>query len=490
MLIKLWSHNDFVRDITLDDHKRELSGQPIRSIPLPGRLILPLKQSKEAVTPCVKVGDLVMKGQALSNIPNTANQVMVHAPTSGKITSIDQDTIMLQPDGKDTWLSDYPKTRYADYQKHSPETLLKALIEAGLMGMGGAGFPTPAKLHTANKTNLLIINGAECEPYICCDDRLMQENPESIIRGAEMIAYILSAKKTVIAIEKNKPEAIAAMQKAAENTSVKIIPLEIQYPSGGEKQLIELITGKQVPSEKYATDMGIYCQNVATAHAINDFIREGKPLIERAVTVNGNAADKPGNYWVPIGTPIDHLLNVAGVQRDKLAQLVEGGCLLGNNITDEARPVLKTSNCLIAATSEELPQQPPEMPCIRCGLCAEVCPADLLPQQLYWYSKAKDFTKLNTYHLEDCIECGACAFVCPSQLRLVEHYRHAKKAMWSFEADQEKAKAAKINYERREKRIIEENAEKEIKQQQQVDETTIQATLRRIQERKSGSSPH
>ncbi|MGO1750781.1 MAG: electron transport complex subunit RsxC, partial [Marinobacter sp.] len=318
------------------------------------------------------------------------------------------------------------------------------------------------------KVDTLILNGAECEPYITADDMTMRERANEVVAGLKVMAWILRPERCVIGIEDNKPEAATALREAIQGTKIEIAIIPTKYPSGGEKQLIQILTGMEVPSGGIPADIGVMCQNVGTALAVGQAIFEGTPLICRTVTVTGDAVEKPGNFEVLLGTPMDYLLEQAGLQPDRANRLVLGGPMMGYTLTTTAVPVIKTSNCIIAATASELPAPPPEQACIRCGQCAEVCPMELLPQQLFWHAKATEFEKAEHLNLFDCIECGACSYVCPSSIPLVQYYRYAKGEIRVQRAEQLKADRARERFEARQERLDREQQEKDLRRKERA----------------------
>ena len=474
-MTKLW---DFSGGVHPAEHKQISTSRPIQAAGIPGQLVLPLQQHiGEPAKPVVDIGDRVLKGQKIANVDHGMG-VPVHAPTSGVIERIGNhpvphpsgmsDTcIVLIPDGKDEWCERYP---VSDYRKLDRDQVLEIILSAGISGMGGAGFPTNIKLKPPRdrKVDTLILNGAECEPYITADDLTMRERADEVVAGLKVMAWILRPERCVIGIEDNKPEAATALREAIQGTKIEIAIIPTKYPSGGEKQLIQILTGMEVPSGGIPADIGVMCQNVGTALAVGQAILEGTPLISRTVTATGDAVEKPGNFEVLLGTPMDYLLEQAGLQPDRANRLVLGGPMMGYTLTTTAVPVIKTSNCIIAATASELPAPPPEQACIRCGQCAEVCPMELLPQQLFWHAKATEFEKAEHLNLFDCIECGACSYVCPSSIPLVQYYRYAKGEIRVQRAEQLKADRARERFEARQERLDREQQEKDLRRKERA----------------------
>ena len=444
---------------------------PIQPAPLPKRLVLPLNQHiGAAAEPVVELGEYVRKGQLIAAASGFVS-VPVHAPTSGTVSFIGPQpyphvsgmlapAIVIDSDGLEQWTELRPNP---DYRELPSATLLEIIRQSGISGLGGAGFPTAVKLtaRPTQKIHTLIINGTECEPYITADDLLMREKATELVSGIEILAHLIQPEQVLIGIEDNKPEAIAAVKAAigARPFSVRVFPTK--YPSGGEKQLIQILTGVEVPSGGLPADIGILCQNVGTCVAIHDAVLLGKPLIARITTLTGEALAKPVNVEVLLGTPVAELLEFAGLQRDRLHRLIMGGPMMGFTLPDFDVPLIKTTNCLLAATEAELPPPPPAMPCIRCGECAEACPASLLPQQLHFFAIGQEHEQLKAHNLFDCIECGACAYVCPSSIPLVQYYRAAKGEIRDLEQKQLKAEHSKQRFELRQERLRRAEEQKE-----------------------------
>ena len=470
---------DFPGGVHPAEHKTVSNRTPIAPGPRPAQLVLPLNMHLGApARPIVAVGDRVLKGQMLAE-PAGAVSAALHAPTSGTVVALgprpiqhpsgmDALCIVLEPDGEDRWAERRP---VADHTRLGPGKLIALLRDAGVAGLGGAGFPTSVKVNLGDhqRVEQLIINAVECEPYITADDRLMRERADEIVLGIQILQYLLNPHDTLIGVEDNKPEAIAALRAACAGSDMEIRVVPTKYPSGGEKQLIQLLTGKEVPSGSIPAQCGVVCQNVGTAWAVKRAVHDGEPLLSRITTVTGDAVARPGNYEVWLGTPVADLLHHAGVDKERLGRLVMGGPMMGFTLHDPSVPVVKTSNCVIAASAEELPEPPPEQACIRCGACAEVCPANLLPQQLYWYAKTDDFERAQHHNLMDCIECGACAYVCPSHIPLVQYYRYAKGEIRTQAAEQIKADRARERFEARQARLEREQAEKEARRRARLE---------------------
>ncbi|WP_024609644.1 electron transport complex subunit RsxC, partial [Pseudoalteromonas sp. TB64] len=442
----------------------------IARLPLPEKLVVALKQHIGANGKLlVEKGQRVLKGQALT-APAANWSVPVHAPSSGIITDIapmpsahpsalPELSIVIETDGKDEWVAlnpnNNPKTLAHD-------ELVNIIHQAGISGMGGAGFPTYIKADTKQPIEFLIVNAVECEPYITADDTLMREHAAQVVQGLELMQQLLNPTLCIVGIEDNKPEAIAAMSKAAEhNNKIIVQTVPTIYPSGGEKQLIKLLTNREVPSTGIPADIGILVQNTGTLFAVQQAVYEGKPLIERVVTVTGNTIHKPGNVWALLGTEIKHLLDCQGFSPVPQQSVIMGGPMMGFTLPTVRIGIVKTTNCILAPDHKELAEPGPEKACIRCSACADACPASLLPQQLQWFAKSKEYDKLQEHNLFDCIECGACAYVCPSEIPLVQYYRVAKVEIKEQQADKIKADRAKERFDARKERLDREQEERQ-----------------------------
>lgn len=451
-----------------DSNKAQSNQSAIVPAALPSKLVIPLHQHVgNRAKPLVVVGQYVLKGEIIG-AANGHLSSAVHAPTSGTIAAIDMQPVAhpsgipdlcvtLIPDGLDEWTI---LESCDDWQAMPHSDLRHRLRNAGVVGLGGAVFPSDMKLYAhKNKIKTLVLNGAECEPYITCDDRLMRERAVQILQGAEIMRALLYAEEVLIGIEDNKPEAIAAMQAAASaHQNVEVVAVPTIYPGGGAKQLIRVLTGIEVAAGVRSTNLGVQCFNVGTAYSVWRSISYGEPLISRIVTVTGNVAN-PQNVEALIGTPIDELVAQAHPLGGATAYIM-GGPMMGVRLPSVQAGLVKATNCIIVATDKDFPAPPPAMPCIRCTRCTDVCPAELQPQELYWFSKAKNLDKAQDYHLFDCIECGACSYVCPSNIPLVQYYRFAKSEIWAQEAVKKAADEARVRHEDRESRLAREKREK------------------------------
>ncbi|MGL5162072.1 MAG: electron transport complex subunit RsxC [Plesiomonas shigelloides] len=505
---RIW---DFDGGIHPPEMKSQSNNTPIRRIDLAPYYVVPLQQhAGQAGDLIVKTGEKVLKGQPLTQYHGGGRILPVHAPTSGTIVAIEPRTIahpsglsdlcvVIEPDGNDTWVE---REQIEDYHLLSPEQLIAKIRAAGIAGLGGAGFPTAAKLTGgANLIKLLIINAAECEPYITADDRLMQDRADEIIEGIRILRHILRPEQVVIGIEDNKSLAIESLRKSldgSEDIQLRIIPTK--YPSGGAKQLIKILTGMEVPKGKHSSAIGVLMQNVGTAFAIKRAIIEGEPLIERVVTLTGDAIHDKGNIWARLGTPVQHLLSHAGYRRTAgNGQIIIGGPLMGFSLPHLDVPVVKITNCILAPSAAEFGEAHAEQACIRCSSCADACPVNLLPQQLYWFSRGKEHDKARQYNIMDCIECGACAYVCPSNIPLVQYYRQEKAELWEIRREERKSEIAKQRFEAKQQRLQREKEEREQRAQQaaqarRASQTSsegvdpVQAALARIKAKQAQSA--
>ncbi|MBJ9111056.1 electron transport complex subunit RsxC [Citrobacter sp. FDAARGOS_156] len=461
---KIW---DFDGGIHPPEMKTQSNGTPLRQVPLAPRFIIPLKQHIGAEGElCVNVGDTVLRGQALTR--GRGRMLPVHAPTSGTVVAIAPHStahpsalaelsVIIDADGEDRWIE---RDGWANYRARSREELIARIHQFGVAGLGGAGFPTGVKLQGGgDKIETLIINAAECEPYITADDRLMQDCAAQVVEGIRILAHILQPHEVLLGIEDNKPQAISMLRAVladSHDISLRVIPTK--YPSGGAKQLTQILTGKQVPHGGRSSDIGVLMQNVGTAYAVKRAVIDGEPITERVVTLTGEAVSRPGNVWARLGTPVRHLLNDAGFCPSADQMVIMGGPLMGFTLPWLDVPIVKISNCLLAPSASEMGEPQEEKGCIRCSACADACPADLLPQQLYWFSKGQQHDKATTHNIADCIECGACAWVCPSNIPLVQYFRQEKAEIYAISQEEKRAAEAKARFEARQARLEREKA--------------------------------
>jgi len=458
--------------LRLDANKSQATSAPIADVPLPPQLILPLKQhAGEECQPLVSIGERVLRGQKIAEPVGTLG-ASVHATSSGTVVAVEAWPVMprygepapcivIETDGRD---EAFDNPRRPDWASLSSEQLLEHLYDGGLVGLGGAGFPTAEKLLQACSSDVdqLILNAVECEPYISCDDMLMREQADAIISGARILLKALDLDDCQIGIESDKPAAIDAMVAAIEASgddrlSLKQVPTI--YPSGGEDQLVQLLTRREVPRGGLPIDAGCLVQNVGTAAAVHDWIVDGQPLISRITTVTGDGISSPGNARVRLGTTIGDLVEAMGGYAGSPEALIVGGPMTGKSMSTDRVPVVKSTNCVLIMSAP--PAKGPEMPCIRCGDCAAACPVQLMPQQLLWYANADNEPKLREYGLTDCIECGCCDLVCPSNIPLTFDFRTAKARIRELADEKARAERARKRFEARGERLERERAKRD-----------------------------
>jgi len=436
------------------DQKQLSANQAIEPLPMPPLLHIPLQQHIGApAEPLVRRGDHVKKG-ALLAASQGAISAPVHAPTSGRIMGIggypahhpsglSVRTITLKPDDRDEWIDTLDPV--AEPFSLAPEEISRRVAEAGIVGMGGATFPSAVKLNLRNRYKLhtLVINGAECEPYLTCDDRLMREEPEQVLDGVLLMARGLGVERVLFSIENNKPEAQAAMREAARpHDWVTVVGLPTRYPMGSEKHLVQTLTGRETPARGLTADIGVVVHNVATALAVHDALRHGRPLVSRVMTVSGGAIRTPRNLRVPLGTPLSHLIDYCDGFTREPGHLISGGPMMGQPLPSIRVPAVKGSNGLLALTEEEL-RSDHEMPCIRCACCVQACPCGLVPLEMAAHIRAGSLDGSVKLGLLDCIGCGSCAYVCPSHIPLSHYFNYAKGELAARQRAQHKQNETK-----------------------------------------------
>ena len=461
--------------LSLMGHNAESTRGPILEAPLPPLLTLSLKQQAgDAAQPLVKVGQRVLRGQPLARV-ESAFGLQIHAPASGRIHSFEDrqvphfsglpsPCVLLEVDGEEPWDG---LTAFGENWIHVSGGELRTLFaNYGIVGLGGASFPLSRKLDPSATPHTLIVNGSECEPHINCDEALMKERAAAVVEGSAIVARAAGCSRILIGLEDGMPEAIHAMRQAIDQgvrggIDCSLHVLNELYPSGGEKQLIYLLTGKKVPSGGLPNHIGMLCINVATAYATQQAAVEGNPLTRRIVTLGGNIA-RPANVEAALGTPIRQLIEFCGGYGAPEAsqRLIMGGPMMGISLVGSDLPVMKSTNCILALDAGIAPPLEEARPCIRCGACADACPVDLLPQQLYWHSRNQDFDNARAFHLFDCIECGCCSYVCPSKIPLVQYFRYAKSEIQASEQENTAAEAARLRFDAREQRLAKQKQER------------------------------
>ena len=462
------------------ENKAESTQLPIGAVSLPAKIVLPLRQHVGNIPKIkVAVGDKVLKGQLIAEAEGTVSAA-IHAPTSGTVSAIEDAIIphpsgladrciTIIPDGKDAWIAREP----TDWRNADRKNLVASLRLSGIVGLGGATFPTHIKLRADGKSGVhtLVINAAECEPYITCDDMLMRERADEIVKGIEIAQYLLGAENVIIGIEDNKPEATKAMLAAVAGKDIQVKVVPTLYPSGDARRLVHLVLGVEIPFDKRTTEAGLQVFNVATVLALHRYFDFGEPSISRIISMTGNV-QTPQNFEVLFGTPLTHLVAAAGGAKPATTHYIMGGPMMGFNLPSENVPITKAANCIIAASPQLFEPPPPAMPCIRCARCADACPVSLQPQDLYWFAKADNFEKARDYKLFDCIECGACSYVCPSDIPLVQYYRYAKSEIIAIDKAKEAADIARERNDFRIARIEREKTERAARNAERAKATT------------------
>ena len=454
--------------LRLAGHKAESTGRGLQACAPPALLRVCLLQ--HAGTParaCVAPGDEVAAGQCIG-VAEGDSGADVHSPCAGRVLAVAPHPLARSPAQEvdhvviETGAALPAQAMPAlDWRAGDPEALRERIRAAGVVGLGGAGFPTAGKL--AVPRELLVLNGAECEPWITCDDALLREHADEVLRGGRLMARVVGACRVLLAIEETMTQALAAARAAAEAVGegqVEIVEVPTRYPQGGERQLIQVLTGREVPRGGLPRDIGVVVQNVATARAAWRAVALGEALSARVVTVTGGGVARPGNFLVPIGTPVAHLVEQAGGYTAGAARLLLGGPMMGQALPHDDFPIGKQDNCVLVLTADECSDREPEMPCIRCGDCARACPAQLLPQQLLWHARAGSLARAQDQGLFDCIECGCCDLVCPSHIPLTQQFRQTKLAVRIGALETQRALAARERHDARRNRLERESAER------------------------------
>ncbi|TDR48511.1 electron transport complex protein RnfC [Tahibacter aquaticus] len=439
----------------------------VRHCPLPARLYLPLVQERGQALHCrVQVGQTVRRGEPLAHDGDTEATV-VPAPTSGRIVAIEPltlahasalevPTLVLQADGRDETALLPP---LPDWAQRPPQELRRRLAQAGVVGLGGAAYPAAAKLGRA--VSLLVLNGAECEPYIACDETLMRSRAAEVVAGAAILGHIVAAEDVVIALEERMTEAAAALQAVlAGQTQIRLQRVPTVYPQGGERQLVQTLCAREVPSGAYPADIGVLVHNVATAAAAWRAVVLGEALTSRLVSVGGRGVRQPGVFEVRTGTLIEHLIDSSGGYTEQAARLVLGGPLMGLALPHDRIALGRGANSVLVLGADDVRAQAAQTECIRCGECARACPVQLQPQELWRLLRQGETGQAAALGLRDCIECGCCAFVCPAQIGLVDEYRAAKSALAIAAEQRRRADHARQRHDARNQRLAREQAAK------------------------------
>ncbi len=431
-------HPGFRHGVHPPEHKALTSARAIRRLPFPDEVILPLRQhAGRPARVVVRVGQRVERGDPVA-VADGFVSVPIHTSAAGTVSAVDW---WPHPDGTmamavriavDPFAIHVPRPRLVPrWEGLTPQQVVQAVQDAGVVGLGGAAFPTHVKLAPPPDVSIhtIIINGAECEPYLTSDHRTMVEYPHRVVAGVQVMRHALGARRVVIGVERNKPDALAALTSAAAgDPGIELLPLTVKYPQGAEKMLIHAVTGAEVPSGQLPAAIGVLVQNVGSAAAIAEVFETGLPLIERIVTVSGRGVRAPGNFIVPVGTPLLDLLAHAGGLTDDAAQVITGGPMMGQAQANLSAPVTKGTTGVVVLVRDEV--RPARVyPCISCGRCLDACPVFLNPSELGQLAQCSRYTEMEALHLADCMLCGSCAYVCPSNIPLSQLFGFSKVAL-------------------------------------------------------------
>jgi len=420
----------------LPHRKTATAAKPVETVPLPPEIVLPLSQHTGAeAEPLVSKGEQVEKGQKIAAVKEGLG-VPLHTPVTGKVKAVEPRwhysgvkmlSIVIEPSDQQPAAAKKLENFTGRFAQPSPEEVRQLVKEAGLVGLGGAAFPTYVKLTPPPDAEIdsVIINGCECEPYLTADHRLMLEEPEAILAGLKIIMQTVGAQQGYIGIETNKPDAIETLANLVKEPNIEVVPLESKYPQGSEKHLIKAVLNREVPAKGLPSAVGVLVQNVATTVAIYKAVEEGQPLIEKIITVSGEAVKEPKNLRVPIGTPVDFILKHCGGLTEDVGEVIYGGPMMGVALSQLQVPVVKATSGIIALSRAEVAKKE-VLPCIKCGSCLAACPMNLMPYRLAALAEQQIWDELEQYYLFDCIECGCCAYVCPSRRPLVQYIKLAK----------------------------------------------------------------
>jgi len=439
--------NSFKGGVHPEENKGQTSGIPISELPPPDIVVIPLSQHTGAPSkPLVEKGDEVRVGTKIGEADGFIS-VPVHSSVSGKVLGIEarphplgrrMPAVVIESDGKDDWVD---LSGHKDITEDSPQKIREAVKEAGLVGLGGAAFPTHVKISPpeGKPIDTAILNGAECEPVLTSDHRVMLEYAGDVVAGLKIIMRVVGAERGFIGIERNKPDAIRLMREAvAGDDGIEVADLKVKYPQGAEKQLIKALTGREVPCGGLPMDVGCLVQNVGTSLGIYEAARYGRPLISRVVTLAGRAVKNPGNYRVRIGTQFAHIISASGGTTGPFSKLIMGGPMMGIAQADGDAPVIKGTSGLVLLGEDEVVDHDPSA-CIRCARCVDHCPMKLLPNEIVRFVEKEKYERAKQYGLLDCMECGVCAYICPSRIGHVQLMKLGKAALWAMKkkAEQE-----------------------------------------------------